>query len=267
MAGQQGWEAWAGYLRLLGEAAGAGEGEQCCSLCLQRFEPVHTAKIWSFLGLCTRHEGSDMSVCYRCAVESRRRLSGWRCCFCRDLRPVVRSLLALRALVARAREVMEQGIRAERRERLRDVAVLHGELRSAVFDDAGERARTRYVRFEVLAEVQGLWGEPWRGDARGDTRGGQLLFATWMQSALLPAEEVQAFHDYLDGRAQRLQPWVQREGVWVAYEWVGSEEDMLEFKQSGAGGLCVRRSWLDGGGLYVSFRPSDVVSPAAVVAR
>ena len=119
--------------------------------------------------------------------------------------------------------------------------------RAARYADAGGAARTRHVRFEVVAEVQALGR--WRL-ARG--AGGQRAPARDAAERLdlpllLRVDEGELFQQYVRAQRQRVQSWVSRDGAWVEFVNCGTEEHPIScFYRDEDGPICLHRAWVQG---------------------
>ena len=245
------WNAYMGVLQVCSAIHGASLPEQAChcAVCFEPFESVHTPLVAMLLGICNSHRGSDLQICYACLERTRQDLGGWACVFCRRLRPVLGSRVALRAMACRATEVFLRAAAGGARGELAAADCVLQRVADELRDmQTQEVLRTRHVRFEVVAEVQGLWvGGASREGLAGSARRHAMLLNAWICHWLLRVDEGELFQQYVRAQRQRVQSWVSGEGAWVEFVNCGTEEHPIScFYRDEDGPICLHRAWVQG---------------------
>lgn len=230
--------AWSQCLRLLEK--NAPPGKTLCCVCMSATCVRRSEMMASFLGICHRHEGSDMGVCGTCLIQGRTRMRLWGCPFCRSYDSLLRSLVTLRALVDLARHAYLQAIVESSYEFLENADRQMGEIHIAV-DTMGEQslAQTRYIRFDAVAESQMLWVHTDSDEAIWHDQTVRLMFCAWVCRALLASHEFGLFQSYVRAQKNRAKSWVCDDGVWVTFFQAEDEQQHFIFEVCENGCICM----------------------------
>lgn len=231
--------AWSQCLRLLEKSASPGNAT--CSVCMSATCVRRSELMASFLGICHRHESSDMSVCGSCLLEGRKRMQLWGCPFCRSYYALLRSLVSLRALIDLARAAFLDAIGDSSYDYLENADKQMAELHRAVDTmSAQELMETRYTRFDALAESQLLWVHT---DPCDDTiwqnQTIRLVYCAWICRALLAAHEYVMFQSYVTAQRHRTKSWVCESGVWVTFFQANDNMNGFIFEVNESGCICM----------------------------